>query len=109
MYTEQNFAHLCCAYYSWYGGEPSYAHFDVHVALVQYTSRTLFVDFRCSDSKYSRIVFYTYSKYGDDNLPDLNMQFDVFSTLFMNALSTFKFVHVFLVIRVYFIYAYFLK
>ena len=33
-----------------------YAHFDVHVALVQYTLRMLFVDFRCSDLKDSRIV-----------------------------------------------------
>ena len=36
--------------------KPSYAHIDVHVALVQYTSRASFVDFRCSDSKDSRIV-----------------------------------------------------
>ena len=34
----------------------SYAHFDVNIALVQYISLTLFVDFRCSDSKGSRIV-----------------------------------------------------
>ena len=50
--------HLCCAYYSRYGTcqKPLYAHFDLHVALVQYTSRTLFVDFRCSDSKDSSLV-----------------------------------------------------
>ena len=30
---------------------PSYANFDVHVASAQYTLRTLFVDFRCSDLK----------------------------------------------------------
>ena len=37
--------------------KPSNAHFDVHVAYVQYTSRTLFVDFRCSDSKDPKIVY----------------------------------------------------
>ena len=36
--------------------KPSYAQFDLHVTLVQYTSQTLFVDFRCSDSKDFRIV-----------------------------------------------------
>ena len=36
--------------------KPSYAHFDVNVALVKYTSLTLFVDFRCFDSKGSQIV-----------------------------------------------------
>ena len=36
--------------------KPSYAYFDVNVALVQYTLLTVFVDFRCSDSKGSRIV-----------------------------------------------------
>ena len=36
--------------------KPSYAHFDVNVALIQYTSLTLFVNFLCSDSKGSRIV-----------------------------------------------------
>ena len=37
--------------------KPSNAHFDVHVAYVQYTSRTLFVNFRCSDSKDTKIVY----------------------------------------------------
>ena len=36
--------------------KPSYANFDVHVASVQYTSKTFFVDFRCSDLKDSRTV-----------------------------------------------------
>ena len=31
--------------------KPYNIHFDVNVALAQYISRTLFVDFRCSDSK----------------------------------------------------------
>ena len=35
---------------------PSYGHFDINVALVQYTPRTFFVDFRCSDLKDSKIV-----------------------------------------------------
>ena len=37
--------------------KPSNAHFDVHVAYVQYTSRMLFVDFRGSDSKDPKIVY----------------------------------------------------
>ena len=32
------------------------ANFDIHVRLVQCTSRALFVDFGCSDLKHSRIV-----------------------------------------------------
>ena len=36
--------------------KPFYAHFDVHVALLQDTSLTFFVDFRCSDSKDSRLM-----------------------------------------------------
>ena len=55
--------HLCRAYllYNSLGKaatcqKPSYAHFGAHVALVQYTSRTLFVQFRCSDSRESQIV-----------------------------------------------------
>ena len=31
---------------------------------------------------------FTYSKYCNDNLPDFKIQFDVFSTLFVNALSS---------------------
>ena len=39
-----------------------------------HTSRTLFIDFRCSDSKESRIVsLHIYSKYRNDNLPDLKI------------------------------------
>ena len=38
--------------------KPSYANFDVHVASVQFTSQTLFDDFRCSDLKDSRTVAY---------------------------------------------------
>ena len=48
----------------------SYVRFDVHVAVVQYTSRTLFVDFRCSHSNYYRIVSFAYSKYRNDNHPE---------------------------------------
>ena len=55
----------------------SQTHFDVHVALVQYTSQTLFIDFRCSDSTGSRIVR-LYSKYRKNNLPDLKLLFDIF-------------------------------
>ena len=36
--------------------KPSYAHYDINVALVKYSLLTFFVDFRCSDSKGSRIV-----------------------------------------------------
>ena len=36
--------------------KPFNAYFDVHIELVQYILRTLFVDFRCSDPKDSRIV-----------------------------------------------------
>ena len=67
------------------GQKRSYAHFDVRVALVKYTLRTLFVGFRCSDSKDSGIMCFTYSKYRNNNFPDLKLLFDVFSTLFMNA------------------------
>ena len=42
--------------------KPSYTHFEVHVALVQYMSRMLFVDFRCSDSKDSRVVCFHIQK-----------------------------------------------
>ena len=44
----------------WFRGRPCQmtynAHFDVNVVLAQYTSRTLFVDFRCYDSKAPRVV-----------------------------------------------------
>ena len=72
--------------------KPSYAHFHVHVSFVQYTSRTLSVDFRCSDSKDSQIhcSLFTNSKYRNDNIPDLKMQFDFFPKLFISARSSLK-------------------
>ena len=38
-----------------------------------------------TDYDYPISGVFIYSKYCNDNLPDLKMQFDVFSTLFMNA------------------------
>ena len=50
----------CNACYTGFGGHhvesPKYAHFDVNLALSGYITVTLSVNFRCPDSKVSRLV-----------------------------------------------------
>ena len=53
---------------------------------------------------------FTYSKYRNDNLPDLKMQFDVLFNVIHELLIKFEtFLHSCLVRRVAFIYAYFIS
>ena len=49
------------------------ANFDVYVAFVQYTSRTLFVDFRFFLLERLQNSVLTYSKYRYNNLPEVKM------------------------------------
>ena len=66
--------------------KPSYAHFDIHIALVQYTSCRLFFDFHFSVTKDSRIV----CLHIQNNVMVI-FQTYFFSTLFMNTWSSLKF------------------
>ena len=56
--------------------------FDVHVALVQYASRTLFVWLSMLWFERLRNSVFTYSKYCNDNLPDFKC-----SLTFVNAIE----------------------
>ena len=91
--------------------KPYNAHFDVNVALTQYTLRTLIVDFQCSDSKDSRIMCLHIQNI-DMNLPDA--KHCSFTGFFFNAfhqnLTNFEtFSYGCLVRRIAFIYTYFSK
>ena len=85
--------HICRAYYSWYGGNLPKAYlcpfWRTHsISTVFFADLCWFLMFWLKRPLKS---VFTYSKYRNDNLPDLKMQLDAFPRLFMNAWSSLKF------------------